>query len=167
MADWPSFARFRKIFDLDFIKTWNTVPGQYYKNIGDSWPEHMDSKHVKALTQYYRAMPEEFHSMTDLVIITPANVHAWLKVMSSLHIHAQECMSGSSRLSLTLLANGFRVAFPVDYRYGWGMRFDKHQCLVDTVGEELKIAITFYSPRCSPWSVASNRADPAKRDAQR
>eukprot|EP00974_Lingulodinium_polyedra_P037294 3578150-Lingulodinium_polyedra.AAC.1 len=75
----------------------------------------------------------------------------------------QEYVSGSGRLSMQCLTEGLKVAFPVDYRYGWDLGCVEHQRLLKAVRPGLE----FYAPRCTAWSVSSNRADPLKRATAR
>ena len=64
----------------------------------------------------------------------------------------QEFCSGSGRLSLGSLYAGFIIAFPVDFRYQWDLRLPQHRKLLD----QLDSRVSFYAPRCGPWSSLSN-----------
>ena len=139
-----------------------TVPGSVYQN--DTWPSTLSPKEQQNLSRYYRAMPEEFYSTTGLPVIGPDNLSAWLTAVEPFGTPAmQEFMPCSSRLTLHCWKAGLNVAFPVDYRYGWDLSEPKHHRLL----KHIRTSIEFFAPRCTAWSIASSRSDPARRAAAR
>ena len=136
---------------------------------GDSFPEHWPPERVKKAKQYYRAMPEEFYSQSGRRPITPRNFTAWMQKSRgrSLRLQFQELCSGSGRLSLLLLAAGFAVAFPVDYRYGWDMSLPRRQAMIHECCQEFQTAHLLGAPSCGPWSVSSGTKEAQARDADR
>ena len=52
------------------------------------------------------------------------------------------------------------VLFPVDLRYGWDLRHQKHRDLLSWVDSQLRPLCTTFEPRCKYWSRAGNSRDP-------
>ncbi|CAK0865187.1 unnamed protein product [Prorocentrum cordatum] len=71
-CDWPSFSKLHKHYNLDLFKAWNQTRGHRYADTGDCWPRHLQEA-SKRLENEYRALPEEFYTFTDCVVITPDN----------------------------------------------------------------------------------------------
>ena len=136
---------------------------------GDQFPEHWTPERTRKAKQYYRAMPEEFYSQSGRRPITPRNFDAWMKKTRghNLRLQFQEFCSGSGRLSLLLLAAGFAVAFPVDYRYGWDMALPRHQAMLHECCQEFQTAHLFGAPSCGPWSVSSGSKEVSARESDR
>ena len=58
------------------------------------------------------------------------------------------------------------VAFPVDHRYGWDLSDRRHQTIVNDIAEKMKVYMSWFSPRCSPWSRANKKNQTAKAKAR-
>lgn len=116
---------------------------------------------------YYAAMPEQFYSGTGLPVITPASARAFVEHMvAECHTaDVAEIFSGSSSLTLGCYGAGLRALFPADFRYGWDLRRLEHRQLYGEVLEKLQVKIVFFSPRCSPWSIAGNQREKSKTAA--
>ena len=120
------------------------------------------------MDNYYKAMPDEFYSQSSLPVVTPALARDWASVMrAEFRIDLVEHMSGSGRLSLYCLLQGFHPGFPTDYRYGWDLRRADHRELWNTITEDWPCKVAFFSPRCAPWSTAASTKEKKKGEKDR
>ena len=133
---------------------------------GDQLPSSVDAR---KLERRYKAIPEEFHTKSGLMPVTPDNFRSWFGPLRGrgLRWHFWEIFSGSGRLSLTLLMAGLLVGFPVDFRYGWNLCDPGHQAMLMEAYSEFQPGVVHCAPDCAPWSVSSNQKDPATRMAER
>ena len=116
-------------------------------------------------------MPEDFYTWTCLPVVTPDNAAQWTEhilknFVDHSQLHFQEYMSGSSRMTLCGTLMSLLVAFTVDHRCGWDLNDRKHQRIIDDIAEKLKIYMSWFSPRCSPWSKANRKNQAAKAKAR-
>ena len=105
--------------DMGLIALWTNTNGYSYRTVGTTWPRNMPADEQKRLQTYYRGIPEEFYSFTNLPVVTPENALEWLTnvtpvMVKATFFHLQENMNGSSRLTLTGYIAGLLVAFPID-----------------------------------------------------
>eukprot|EP00974_Lingulodinium_polyedra_P036834 3531987-Lingulodinium_polyedra.AAC.1 len=57
----------------------------------------------------YRALPEEFYTLSGLKVVGPSNVAAWCQAIKACGApDMQEYMSGSGRLSMQCLTKGLK-----------------------------------------------------------
>eukprot|EP00959_Pyramimonas_sp_CCMP1952_P193870 4054039-Pyramimonas_sp.AAC.1 len=52
------------------------------------------------------------------------------------------------------------VLFPVDLRYGWGLRLPEHQQLLRTADRRFSPLVTTYEPRCKCWTRMGSSRNP-------
>ena len=79
----------------------------------------------------------------------------------------QEHLSGSSTLSSWAFRSNTTVAFPTYLRYGWDLRNPEHTQLLTMFRQKIRVRIKFFSPECTPWSVASQTANPENKALNR
>ena len=108
---------------------------------------YIDGPEKHRLNKVYRALPEEFYTQSGLPVITPDNMHDFIKHMKENgHIFIfdlQELCSGSGRLSLTAFHKGMKVAFPVDLRYKWDTNNEEHQALLSGFSGPRTLCLSF------------------------
>ena len=131
---------------------WHRLRGDHY--LTDIFPTNFTDAEGKYFASKYKDIPEEFYTFTGLPVVTPHNINGWISIMTHFPTtDLQEFCSGSGRLSLGSLYEGLTIAFPVDFRYQWDLRLPQHRKLLD----QLDSRVSFYAPRCGPWSSLSNR----------
>ena len=114
---------------------------------GDQLPPSVDAR---KLERRYKAIPEEYHTKSGLMPVTPENFRSWFTPLRGrgLRWHFWEIFSGSGRLSLTLLMAGLLVGFPVDFRYGWDLCDLRHQALLLEAYHEFQPGCVHLAPDC-------------------
>ena len=68
-----------------FLSKWAELSGHQYKH--DVWPEHFSRQQCVYYDNYYKAMPEEFYTKTQLPVMTPFNVSQFLSLTSYWELH--------------------------------------------------------------------------------
>ena len=115
-------------------------------------------------------MPEQFYTTLDwLPVITP-ELYVHFEAATSTEIPTialWSLCSGSSRLSLQMTQLPFlqAVLFPVDLRYGWNLKNQHHQQLLQRANKLYKPFTTTVELRNHPWKYTS-KDDQEKRQAQ-
>ena len=144
-----------------FLDDWRKLPGPKYHEIGDRISDSLQSnRDYDSIVEKYKKIPEIFYTKTKLPVVTPDNFREWLSLVRQHSLEFQEVFSGSGNLSFHFLSHGASVAFPVDFRYGWNARLDKHRKMLD----ELIVGTSFYAPNCTAWSSLSNWMPEETRD---
>ena len=116
---------------------------------------------IASVKRKLKKIPEEFYLLTGLPMVTPKHFDLWVsQVLCGKKVLLHEIMSGSGRLSLACCLQGFCVAFPVDFRYGWSLRRHEHQEKPTTVTS----FIDFYAPACGPWGLSQRSAPRGHKD---
>ena len=144
-----------------FLDDWRKLPGPKYHETGDRISDSLQSnRDYDSIVEKYKKIPEIFYTKTKLPVVTPDNFREWLSLVCQHSLEFQEVFSGSGNLSFHFLSHGASVAFPVDFRYGWNARLDKHRKMLD----ELIVGTSFYAPNCTAWSSLSNWMPEETRD---
>ena len=156
----PGLINFQVNTNTDhFYNMWRRFKADRYQQ--DQYPMYIDGPEKHRLNKVYRALPEEFYTQSGLPVITPDNMHDFIKHMKENgHIFIfdlQELCSGSGRLSLTAFHKGMKVAFPVDLRYKWDTNNEEHQALLSEFFRTMYTLLKFWSPKCTPWSKSAIR----------
>ena len=58
------------------------------------------------------------------------------------------------------MAQGLRVGFPIDYRYGWDVNQRTHQELLELCVKIFQPKIIFFAPNASAWNEGSGKRNP-------
>ena len=87
-----------KLFDLSFdlfhsrnanverfFAAWRSVPGSLWQSDG-MLPTHLTDDERKVAMEEMRALPEQFYTRTQLPVITPSNVKAFLQLCEYLQV---------------------------------------------------------------------------------
>ena len=128
---------------------------------GDQYPPYLAPDKTQKLNKQYQAIHEEFYTRSGQAPVTPDNFNEWKQTKKAKRrMQFWEICSGSDRLSYLALLAGLSVAFPVDYRYGWGIGNPDHQQMLLEMQDTCKPDVIMLSPSCGPWSTSANRLSP-------
>ncbi|CAK0846103.1 unnamed protein product [Prorocentrum cordatum] len=152
----------------NFWKVWGMFKGSGFT--GDMIPDGLNPEQQERMQKNYQGIPEKFYTKTKLTVITPRNADSFLKHLQDYKITSvdmQEHFSGSSTLSFWAWKCEFSVLFPTDMRYGWNLGLKEHQDIITRFQKAIRIQVKLYTPECTPWSQASQTADPERKAANR
>ena len=125
---------------------------------GDCYPTGISDDKAQKLNRQYKAIREEYYTMSGYLPVTPENFHQWRQTTKAKRkTQFCEICSGSGRLSYIALLAGLSVAFPVDFRYGWnlGDTITSHQnLLLEAQNQMQPDVLIMLSPSCAPWSTS-------------
>ncbi|CAK0791575.1 unnamed protein product, partial [Prorocentrum cordatum] len=152
----------------NFWKVWGMFKGSGFT--GDMIPDGLNPAQQERMQKNYQGIPEKFYTKTKLTVITPRNADSFLKHLQNYKITSvdmQEHFSGSSTLSFWAWRCEFSVLFPTDMRCGWNLGLKERQDIISRFQKAIRIQVKFYTPECTPWSQASQTADPERKAANR
>ncbi|CAK0817055.1 unnamed protein product, partial [Prorocentrum cordatum] len=151
----------------NFWKVWGMFKGSGFT--GDMIPDGLNPAQQERMQKNYQGIPEKFYTKTKLTVITPRNADSFLKHLQNYKITSvdmQEHFSGSSTLSFWAWRCEFSVLFPTDMRW-LEPRAEGTQDIITRFQKAIRIQVKFYTPECTPWSQASQTADPERKAANR